>query len=198
MMRLPFFRRDSLRLVGEKVLLRPPRSSDYAEWAALRQASRSFLEPWEPRWSADELEKSGWRHRIDRYRMEQAAGSAIAFFIFHRKDGHLIGGITIGNIRYGVSQSAQIGYWMGERYAGKGHMQDAMRALTDHAFATMRLHRIEAACIPTNSRSIHVLEKAGFKREGLLRSYLRINGEWQDHVLYSLIADEHRMKQDKA
>lgn len=197
-MRLPFFRRDSLRLVGEKVLLRPPRSSDYLEWATLRQASRSFLEPWEPRWSADELERSGWRHRIGRYRMEQMAGSAVAFFIFHRKDGQLVGGITIGNIRYGVSQSAQIGYWMGEQYAGKGFMQDAMRALTDHAFTTMRLHRIEAACIPTNSRSIHVLEKAGFKREGLLRSYLRINGEWQDHVLYSLIADEHRMKQDKA
>lgn len=196
-MRLPFFRGDAPRLAGEKVLLRLPRSSDYREWAALRQASRDFLEPWEPRWSANELERSGWRHRIGRYRMEQAAGSAVAFFIFHRKDGQLVGGITLGNIRYGVSQSAQIGYWMGERYAGKGYMQDAMRALTDHAFTTMRLHRIEAACIPTNGRSIHVLEKAGFRREGLLRSYLRINGEWQDHVLYSLIADDHRMTQEQ-
>ena len=176
MMRLPFFRGDTPRLTGEKVLLRPPRASDYREWAALRLASREFLEPWEPRWAADELERSGWRQRMGRYRMEQMAGSALAFFIFHRKDGQLVGGITIGNIRYGVSQSAQIGYWMGERHAGKGYMQDAMRAVTEHAFTTMRLHRIEAACIPTNGRSIHVLEKAGFRREGLLRSYLRING----------------------
>ena len=198
MMRLPFFRRDSLRLVGEKVVLRPPQPTDYREWAMLRQESRSFLEPWEPRWATDELERSGWRNRINRYRMEQIAGSAIALFIFHRYEGQLLGGITIGNIRYGVSQSAQIGYWMGERYAGQGFMQDAMCVLTSHAFDTMRLHRIEAACIPSNTRSIRVLEKAGFRREGLLRSYLRINGDWQDHFLYSLIADEHRMKQDKA
>ena len=103
-----------------------------------------------------------------------------------------MGGIAIGNIRYGVAQSAQIGYWMGEPYAGKGFMQDAMDTLVSHAFGTMRLHRIEAACIPRNARSIRVLEKAGFTREGLLRSYLCINGTWQDHFIYALIADEHR------
>jgi ribosomal-protein-alanine N-acetyltransferase len=71
-------------------------------------------------------------------------------------------------------------------------MQDAVATLLDHAFGTMRLHRVEAACIPGNARSIRVLEKAGFEREGLLRSYLRINGIWQDHYIYARIAGETR------
>jgi ribosomal-protein-alanine N-acetyltransferase len=192
MLALPFFNREQLVLQGRRVTLRPPSSTDFREWAHLRGESRSFLEPWEPRWAHDELERTGWRQRLRRYRDERAAGTAIAFLIFHNEHGRLLGGITIGNIRYGVAQSAQIGYWMGERHAGQGYMQDTIRVLLDHAFGTMRLHRIEAACIPTNKRSIHVLEKAGFSREGLLRSYLRINGAWQDHYIYSLIADEHR------
>jgi ribosomal-protein-alanine N-acetyltransferase len=191
MLSLPFLRREPPALKGARVTLRQPRTSDYRAWAALRQESRAFLEPWEPRWAPDELERAAWRSRVRRYREEEAAGTASAFLIFENQAGRLVGGITIGNIRYGVSQSAQIGYWMGERHAGKGFMPDAIRALLAHAFARMRLHRIEAACIPGNARSIRVLEKVGFTREGLLRSYLRINGVWQDHYIYALIADEH-------
>ena len=193
MLALPLFRREPQVLKGARVTLRVPALSDFREWAALRRESRAFLEPWEPTWASNELERGGWRRRLRRYREDQRAGAAIAYFIFHMESGALLGGITIGNIRYGVSQSAHIGYWMGERHAGKGYMQDATRTLIDHAFTAMRLHRIEAACIPDNIRSIRVLEKVGFRREGLLRSYLRINGVWQDHYLYSLIADEHRL-----
>ncbi|RIK87603.1 MAG: 30S ribosomal protein S5 alanine N-acetyltransferase [Hyphomicrobiales bacterium] len=192
MLALPLLRREPPALRGEYVLLRAPRHSDYLEWAALRRESRAFLEPWEPRWASDELERSGWRQRMRRYREDFAAGTAIAYLIFENATGRLVGGITMGNIRYGVSQSAQIGYWTGERHAGRGYMQDAVRTLVAHAFGTMRLHRIEAACIPGNARSIRVLEKAGFEREGLLRSYLRINGTWQDHYIYARIAGEAR------
>lgn len=190
MLGLPFLRRAQPTLKGARVTLRPPRPGDHHEWAALRRESRAFLEPWEPRWAPDELDRAAWRERIRRYRDESAAGTAFAFLIFENAGGKMVGGITIGNIRHGVSQSAQIGYWMGERHSGKGFMQDAIATLIAHAFGRMRLHRIEAACIPGNARSIHVLEKAGFKREGLLRSYLRINGVWQDHYIYALIADE--------
>ena len=93
------------------------------------------------------------------------------------------------NIRYGVAQNASIGYWMGERFAGRGLMPRALRLVAGHCFGTMRLHRLEAACIPDNNRSIRVLEKAGFSREGLLRSYLKINGAWQDHYLYARVSD---------
>lgn len=192
----PCLRREPPALRGARVSLRAPRHSDYREWAALRDESRAFLEPWEPRWANDELERSGWRRRMRRYREDFAAGAAIAYLIFENRAegvmGRMVGGITIGNIRYGVSQSAQIGYWTGERHAGRGYMQDAVRSLVAHAFGAMRLHRIEAACIPGNVPSIRVLEKAGFEREGLLRSYLRINGVWQDHYIYARIAGDAR------
>lgn len=190
MLALPFLRREYPALKGERVILRMPMPGDFREWSALRGESRAFLEPWEPRWMADELERHSWRHRIHRYRDDYAQGLAIAFFIFERQSGKLAGGITLGNIRHGVAQSAQIGYWIGEKFAGQGLMREAVQLLCDHAFDTLRLHRIEAACIPDNLRSIRVLEKAGFRREGLLRSYLRINGEWHDHYLYALIAQD--------
>lgn len=186
----PFFRRETPALKGKRISLRLPEVSDYQEWAALRGASRAFLEPWEPRWALNELERSAWRRRLNRYRADFANGNAMAFFIFENASGKLVGGITLGNIRYGVAQNAQIGYWIGEDYAGRGLMFEALLLVCDHAFDTLRLHRIEAACIPDNSRSIRVLEKAGFRREGLLRSYLRINGDWHDHYLYALIAQD--------
>jgi ribosomal-protein-alanine N-acetyltransferase len=192
MFALPFFRRDLPALKGERVTLRMPVSGDYREWAKLRAESRAFLEPWEPSWAPDELEKSAWRYRLRRYREDFARGTAIAFFIFETKTGKLLGGVTLGNIRHGVAKSCHIGYWIGEKYAGQGYMADALELLAQHAFDTMRLHRIEAACIPGNTRSIRVLEKAGFTREGLLRSYLKINGGWQDHYLYALIAGDRR------
>ncbi|HEY5820115.1 MAG TPA: GNAT family protein [Mesorhizobium sp.] len=190
MFALPFFRRDLPVITGERVTLRPPNAGDYQQWAELRRESRAFLEPWEPRWTEDELDRTAWRQRLGRYREDLAQGSAIAFFIFHNTLGDLLGGITLGNIRHGVAQTGHIGYWMGERHAGKGYMVESVRLVTDYAFSTLHLHRVEAACIPGNERSIRVLEKAGFQREGLLRSYLRINGIWQDHHLFALVAGD--------
>jgi ribosomal-protein-alanine N-acetyltransferase len=190
MLALSFLRRDTPVLKGRRIVLRMPVNADYAAWAALREASRGFLEPWEPRWAPDELERQAWRARIQRYREDYQRGTAVPFFIFIAQNGALAGGITLGNIRHGVSQSAQIGYWVGEKHAGKGLMLDAVNLVIPYAFDTLGLHRIEAACIPGNRRSIRVLEKARFTREGLLRSYLRINGSWQDHYLYALIASD--------
>lgn len=190
MFALPFFRRDLPALKGNLVTLRVPYTNDYREWSTLRGESRAFLEPWEPRWTPDELDRTAWRLRISRYREDYAQGTAIALFIFEKSSGKLAGGITLGNIRHGVSQSGHVGYWIGERFGGRGLMTDAVKVVTSFAFDTLRLHRIEAACIPDNIRSIRVLEKAGFRREGLLRSYLRINGIWQDHYLYARIADD--------
>lgn len=194
MFSLPFLRRPSPALKGSRVTLRLPEPADYREWAALRSSSRSFLEPWEPRWAPDELDRAAWRQRLARYREDYTAGSAVPFFIFANDKGTLIGGITLGNIRYGVAQTGHVGYWIGERYAGQGLMLDALDLLLAYAFETLRLHRIEAACIPDNQRSLRLLEKAGFRREGLLRAYLRINGTWQDHYLYALVAGDRPIK----
>ena len=176
-------------LLGRQVTLRLPRPRDHAEWASLRNESRAFLEPWEPKWASDELSASAWRQRLRRYRSDFANGVALPLFIYETATGGLVGGITVSNIRHGVSQSASIGYWMAERHAGRGLMAEALQLVIRHCFATLRLHRLEAACIPGNERSMRVLEKAGFRLEGLLRSYVKINGIWQDHFLYALIAD---------
>lgn len=185
-------RRRTPVLESERVMLRFPRNGDYREWAALRRDSAEFLQPWEPRWSLDELERAAWHQRVRRYHDEHAGGNAVPFLIFERRTGRLIGGITLGNIRYGVAQSAQIGYWLGQRHAGQEFMKDAIEALLEHAFTSLRLHRVEAACIPANRRSVRVLEKVGFQREGVLRSYLKINGSWEDHVLYAMLEHDFR------
>lgn len=197
MFALPFFRRDVPGLKGSTVSLRSPIPEDYAEWSHLRSESRGFLEPWEPRWAPDELGRYAWRQRIRRYREEIEHGTGVAFLIFENATQNLVGGISVGNIRRGVAQSGQIGYWMGERYAGRGMMGEALGLVIPFAFDTLRLHRIEAACIPGNDRSVRVLEKAGFQREGLLRAYLRINGIWQDHYLYALIAEGRRQGNER-
>ena len=185
------FGRERLRLAGARVTLRIPAISDYEEWSSLRRRSRDFLERWEPRWAGDELERASWRLRVRRYRDEYSRGTGLPFLIVLNDTGSIVGGISVGNIRRGVSQSGQIGYWMGEPYAGRGLMGEAVGVLARYCFQSLHLHRIEAACIPDNLRSIRVLEKAGFTREGLLRSYLRINGDWQDHYLYALLAGEY-------
>ncbi len=83
-----------------------------------------------------------------------------------------------------------IGYWMGERFAGQGHMAQGVKLVIPYIFSSLQLHRIEAACIPENQRSIRLLEKAGFQREGYLREYLKINGQWRDHLMFSLLSKD--------
>ena len=175
---------------GERVALRQPQMSDHPEWAALREKSREFLRPWEPLWPVDDLTRGAFRRRLKRYAEDQRADQAYSFFVFRKTDGVLTGGITLSNVRRGVAQAGSIGYWMGELYARQGLMSDALRALVPFGFATLRLHRLEAACIPTNAASIRLLEKSGFQREGYARQYLCINGIWQDHLLYARIKDD--------
>ena len=189
---LLFLQKPQPALKGKLVSIRPAASGDDSEWAAVRRESRDFLTPWEPKWANDELDRIAWRQRIRRYREEIAQGTGMPFLIFENANGRLAGGITLGNIRYGVAQTGQVGYWIGVNHAGRGLMAEALQLALRFAFDTLRLHRVEAACIPDNARSIRVLEKAGFTREGLLRSYLRINGQWRDHLIFSLIADEHQ------
>ncbi|QRM54579.1 GNAT family protein [Sinorhizobium sp. BG8] len=183
---------DTIELASEQHLLRLPRFSDYRQWYALRSESRRFLEPWEPSWRSDELSEASFRARVVRNEQEYASGQAVPLLLFSRQEQVLYGGLTIGYLRRGAAQCCMIGYWMGERHAGQGHMYSALNLAIPHIFTALQLHRIEAACIPDNLRSIRLLEKAGFQREGYLREYLKINGEWRDHVMYSLLAEDRR------
>jgi [ribosomal protein S5]-alanine N-acetyltransferase len=176
---------------GRDHFYRLPRNSDYRTWYMLRSESRSFLEKWEPSWEPDSLTESSFRARVIRANQEFASGIALPLFLFDRERGELLGGLTIGHIRRGASQSCMIGYWMGERHAGKGHMTAAIGLAIEHIFERLNLHRIEAACIPDNERSTRLLEKAGFEREGYMRDYLKIRGEWRDHILYALVSNKN-------
>ncbi|MFN3655707.1 MAG: GNAT family N-acetyltransferase [Pseudolabrys sp.] len=175
---------------GAGVTLRTPVAGDYPEWAGLREQSRAFLTPWEPIWPADDLTRSAFRRRLRRYAEDQRNDTAYSFLIFRHEDRRLVGGLTLANVRRGVAQAGSIGYWVGQPFARKGYMTAAVRALMPFCFGTLRLHRLEAACIPSNAASIGLLEKTGFRREGYARSYLCINGIWQDHLLYARLQSD--------
>ncbi|MSO67761.1 MAG: N-acetyltransferase [Pseudolabrys sp.] len=192
---MAFFRTVSFNdtmpaIAGAGVLLRAPQNSDHAAWAELREASRGFLTPWEPTWPADDLTRGAFRRRLKRYADDQRSDLAYAFLIFRSDDNALMGGLTLANIRRGVAQAGSLGYWIGAPFARKGYMTAAVRTLIPFCFRTLHLHRLEAACIPANTASIGLLENTGFTREGYARSYLCINGVWQDHLLYARLNDD--------
>ena len=175
---------------GQDVFLRHPAMGDYAAWAQLRAVSRQHLTVWEPQWARDELTRSAYRRRLRQYQRELRDDQGYAFLIFRHADSTLLGGLSISNVRRGVAQAASVGYWIGAPHVRRGHMTDAVGAVLPFAFATLGLHRLEAACLPHNLASTRVLEKVGFKREGMARRYLKINGIWQDHDLFALLQDD--------
>lgn len=177
-------------LRGGAVYLRAPQLGDWADWARLRAASREFLSPWEPTWTDDELTRNAFRRRLRRYTRDARDGYGYAFFIFRRADDELLGGLTLSNVRRGVTQSCSMGYWMGQQHAGRGHMQDSVVTVLGFVFDELGLHRLEAACLPHNERSKAVLRKAGFSEEGHARQYLKIDGRWQDHTLFAILSTD--------
>lgn len=177
---------------AERVMLRFPRSGDYDEWAVLREDSRNFLTPWEPTWTSDELTRSAFRRRLRRYAEDIRADQAYAFFVFLKDAGTLVGGLTLSNVRRGVTQSCALGYWMGERYARRRLMTEAVRAIIPYVFEILRLHRLEAACLPSNEPSQRLLRRVGFTQEGHARQYLRIDGAWRDHLLFAMLDSDPR------
>jgi [ribosomal protein S5]-alanine N-acetyltransferase len=183
----------ALVLPGRTLHLRPPRPQDFDEWAALRDVSRAYLEPWEPTWPADALTRAAFTRRLKRQANEWHADTGYAFLLFTRSGNgraeRLVGGLNLSNVRRGVAQMATIGYWTGQPFAGRGFMTEAVELIVAFAFEQLHLHRVEAACIPTNIASRRVLEKAGLVQEGLAPRYLRIDGEWQDHLLFGIDAE---------
>ena len=174
-------------LTGRRVVLRPPVMDDFPAWVALRQDSRSFLEPWEPLWNDDEFSRRNFRLRLRAYKSWAEADQAISLFIAEQSTGNLLGGITLGGIRRGVQQSGTLGYWIGKRYKRQGLMTEAVNLIVAHSFSEMGLHRVEAACLPRNTASRALLQSCGFEEEGLAISYIKIAGKWEDHVLYAKV-----------
>ena len=190
-----FGRRRPLRLETERMVLRLPIHTDFAPWVELRVDSRAFLIPWEPVWATDHLSRKSFTNRVYWAQRASRNGTALPLFLI-RRDGEFLGAITLDNIRRGPAQSASIGYWIGQRFARHGYMREAIGALTHYAFTQLDLSRIEAACLPENAASRGVLERAGFKYEGVAQSYLQINGRWRTHVLYANLRHDRRGRTD--
>lgn len=181
-----------LRLAGPRVYLRPPNDRDWRPWAELRAASRAFLEPWEPLWPHDSLSRANYRRRLRQLAAEWRDDLSFSFHIFRAADDTILGGITLSNVRRGVAQSSTLGYWVGRPHARQGFMTEAIRCVAGHGFNGLNLHRLEAACLPTNMASRGLLLKVGFREEGYARGYLRIHGNWCDHMLFGLLREEWR------
>ncbi|MGB5066057.1 MAG: GNAT family protein [Albidovulum sp.] len=185
-------RRRKVRIETERMTLRLPEHGDFRAWSELRAESREFLGPWEPVWSSDHLSRKAFTNRIYWVQRAQSSGTALPLFLIRRADEALLGAVTVDNIRRGPSQAATIGYWVGAPFARQGYMSEALRAVIHHCFTTLDLSRIESACLPENAASRGVLEKCGYKYEGVAQSYLQINGRWRNHVLYANLRADRR------
>ena len=185
-----------VRVETERMTLRLPEHGDWRQWSEVREASAEFLVRWEPVWSTDNLSRRAFTNRVYWALRAEAQGQALPMLLIRRADNQLLGALTLDNIRRGPSQTGTIGYWIGEPFARQGYMREAILALTHHAFTRMDLSRLEAACLPENLPSRGVLEKCGFKYEGVAQSYLQINGRWRNHVLYANLRGDRRGRTD--
>ena len=171
-------------------------ASDFLRTISPRIESRAFLAPWEPSWPPDDVTRGAFRNRIKRYLHDIEDDAAYPFFILRTEDQALLGALTISNVRRGVAQMASLGYWIGKRFARRGYMTAAVNTVIPFVFDHLRLHRIEAACLPSNIASIRLLKSCGFSEEGLARRYLKINGRWEDHLLFALLASDQSDERD--
>ena len=187
-----FVPRRKVRIETERLTLRQPVLTDHRDWAALRKASADFLMPWEPTWADDHLVRKGFSNRVYWAQRSIAQGTALPLFLIRREDNTLLGAITLDNIRRGPAQAGTLGYWIGQPFARQGYMREAILGVVHHAFERLDLSRIEAACLPENHASRGLLEKSGFKYEGVAQSYLQINGRWRTHVLYASLRMDRR------
>jgi ribosomal-protein-alanine N-acetyltransferase len=175
-----------IELTGPRVILRTGDSEDWKAWRRVREMSRDYLEPWEPKWPADALSYNYYCSLLRRQWREWRSGRGYAFTIFTKgvTQPVLVGGITLSDIVYAAAQKGTIGYWIGKPYAGQGLMTEAVGLVCDFAFTKLKLQRVEAGCLPHNEASKTVLRRTGFEEEGYAKAYLQINGKREDHILW--------------
>jgi len=176
-------------LTSPELILRPLRRRDANQWYALRRHNADWLRQWEATLPAADPSIPGtYRGMVRAYQREAKASRAQAFAL--EVGGRLMGQVTIGGIALGSLRSAYIGYWISQDAAGLGLMPKAVAMVTDHAFDSLRLHRLEINIRPENASSRRVAEKLGYREEGFRRNYLHIEGQWRDHNSYVMLADE--------
>jgi ribosomal-protein-alanine N-acetyltransferase len=177
-------------LEGARIRLRPLTVADAPALLALRRRNADFLAPREPRRPVDYLTLVAQESELREVAANRVADRGYAFGILHEDE--LVGRIALNNIVRGVFQNAYLGYFVGQEHNGHGIATDAVRTVVTHAFDELALHRVQAAVMLDNPGSMRVLEKSGFRREGVARHYLQIDGRWVDHVLFGVTVEDPR------
>ncbi len=183
----------STRLATERLILRPPRTSDVPRMRMALRKNAAHLKPWSaaPAPGEDPASLTSVSRAVLRHRREWKLGQTYILLVFRREDENVvIGRVALGGILRGVFQNAYLGYWIDAEHQARGLMTEAVVATTSFAFGAAGLHRVQAAVMPRNAPSQRVLEKAGYRREGLAHRYLCIDGNWSDHVLFAITAEE--------
>ncbi len=178
-------------LLDEPVTLRPVRTKDAAEWRDTRVRNSAWLRPWEPTNPETPLYRSSLGPYVAMartMRREARQGLTLPWVVTY--GGRFAGQLTVGSIVWGSARSAQVGYWIDAAYAGRGIIPTALALAVDHCFFVVGLHRIEATIRPENQASRRVVEKLGFREEGVRRRSLHIDGSWRDHVCYALTLED--------
>ena len=186
------WKKQDLQIHTLRCYLRLPQVGDFESWVKLRKNSEDFLSQWEPSRERNFYSLSLFKSRVKWAKQKFKEKKVIHAFIFKEEDGSLIGAITIDDIKRGAAQSASVGYWLGEPFVKNGYMFEVVKALTFYTFKNFELSRLVAATLPENQASRRLLEKLGFKYEGVAQSYLQISGRWRNHVLYSLLREDRR------
>jgi ribosomal-protein-alanine N-acetyltransferase len=177
-----------LRDATNGIVLVPLRADDATTMRDLLVTNWRFLEPWMPQRDESWFDVEARRADLEYEAAEHDAGAGYHFAVaLHNR---IVGRIDLSNVVRRVWQNATLGYWIAEADGGRGYATAAVRLITNFAFGTAGLHRLQAAVMPRNAASLRVLEKAGFRREGLAARYLRINGAWEDHVLMAITLEE--------
>jgi ribosomal-protein-alanine N-acetyltransferase len=179
-----------VHLCGFRILMRPPALEDWQQWASVREANIDHIQPFDPLWPENAFTYDLFQRRTHRQAREWDLGLSNAFLIFKNKGEKLIGGMNINNICRGAAQYAALGYWIDKDHEGRGYMAEALKMTLQYSFEGLGLHRVNASCLPHNTRSKNTLLKAGFKKEGFAEKYLQINGHWQDHELIGLPVED--------
>ncbi|GEL95009.1 GNAT family N-acetyltransferase [Cellulomonas composti] len=176
-------------LVDGPVRLRPLRRRDGQAWLALRTANADWLEPWDATSPVPVDRPRPTFGAFVRLLAAQAReGQTLPFAVdLH---GELVGQVTVSSITYGSLRSASIGYWVSRHVAGRGIIPTAVALAVDHCFQVLELHRVEINIRPENEPSLRVVQKLGFRDEGVRERYLHIRGQWCDHRSFALTAEE--------
>ena len=175
---------------GERLNIRPLSPADAPKLFELRLANRYFVTPWEPRRREDFWTLEAQVADIERGVAQAASDQGFAFGIFLNHSEELVGRVALSNLVRGAWHNATLGYFVGEAHNGKGYATEAVGLTLRYAFETANLHRVQAGVIPRNVGSIKVLERSGFRFEGLALKYLNINGVWEDHRIYAITLEE--------